>query len=231
MQLQLEGQLLLDRSQARLMQLLTAAATLVVALGLTACDSGTPAVPTAAPPRDASAAPEPVADASAGADASGEAGGGSTDGSIDDATVSADSQTSYVVCPPGLDASFGSIYARMLARPFPYCGWGSSGCHSTLAATQGGSVLDFSLDASAVYGELLGPDGGGSPAANIAGDAGGTILRVVPGDAGASFLYVKLILTRTNSPYGSGMPLDTPGSVCPEALGAVRQWIDNGAAP
>jgi hypothetical protein len=91
-----------------------------------------------------------------------------------------------------------------------------------------GNLLDYSLDASAVYAELLG-DGGGHPSTNLSGD-GGRIPRVAPFDSDASMLYIKLTLTTHDNPYyGAGMPLPTPGSVCPATLEAVKTWIDQGA--
>ncbi|HEY8088956.1 MAG TPA: hypothetical protein VIF09_13950 [Polyangiaceae bacterium] len=131
------------------------------------------------------------------------------------------------VCPPDIDASFGSIYGQMLSTSS--CGSGSSSCHSTAGASFS-NLLDYSLDAGAVYAELLGQDGGGHRATNVAGDA--SVLRVVPFEAGASMLYIKLTLTtKTDPSYGAGMPLTAPGQVCPAVLDAVKTWIDNGAAP
>jgi hypothetical protein len=135
---------------------------------------------------------------------------------------------SYAVCPPGMDASFGSIYSQMLSTTS--CGaTNPNSCHSTNGSLQTGSLLDYSLDASAVYAELLG-DGGGVTAKNI--DHPDVLVpRVDPGDAGASMLYIKLTLVdASNDPhYGAGMPLTTPGSVCPETLSAVAAWINAGA--
>jgi hypothetical protein len=135
------------------------------------------------------------------------------------------------VCPPGIDPSFTSILTKVLATPS--CGTNIAGnCHSTSgasAASGTGNMLDYSLDAGVVYDELLG-DGGGHPSTNLAGTAG-PIPRVVPFDSGASMLYIKLTLTTRADPrYGSGMPLTTPGSVCPATLDAVKAWIDQGAA-
>jgi hypothetical protein len=127
-----------------------------------------------------------------------------------------------------MDASFGSIYGAMLSTPS--CGSGTpNNCHSTSGALQA-STLDFSLDAGAVYAELLG-DGGGVPAKNI-DHPNVAVLRVAPFSPDASMLYIKLTLDAGNDPqYGSGMPLTAPGSVCPEALSAVRAWIGAGAPP
>ena len=132
---------------------------------------------------------------------------------------------SFAVCPPGMDASFGSIYTQMLSTSS--CGTNNpTNCHSTTGSSFS-NLLDMSLDAGAVYAELLG-DGGGHKSTNAAGDA--AVLRVVPFDADASMLYIKLTLKSPNDPsYGSGMPLGTPGSVCPDTVAAVRDWINAGA--
>jgi hypothetical protein len=193
-------------------------ASLLAALLPTGCYAGSSSTPedAATPVKDTG----PEADVAADSDV--EAGV--------DATADVDAGPVYIVCPDGMDASFGSIYNKMLSTAVASCGALGFGCHSTFASKQTGSLLDFSLDASAVYAELLGPDGGGAPSTNIAGDAGGTVLRVVPGDADASMLYIKLTLTTGDPRYGAGMPLYTPGSVCPAALDAVRAWIDKGAS-
>ena len=133
-------------------------------------------------------------------------------------------EAGFAVCPPDLDASFGSIYGTMLSASS--CGSTLGSCHSTTAAATI-NLLDYSLDAGAVYAELLGSDGGGQRAANIAGDT--PVLRVVPFDAGASMLYIKLTTTSTMGHYGAGMPLTAPGSVCPATVDAVGAWINAGA--
>ncbi len=133
-------------------------------------------------------------------------------------------EAGFAVCPPDIDASFGSIYAQMLSTSS--CGSTSNKCHSTTAAMNING-LDYSLDAGAVYAELLG-DGGGVQAFNIA-DPSNKVLRVVPFDAGASMLYIKLTTKSSMSPYGSGMPFGTPGSVCPATVEAVGAWINGGA--
>jgi hypothetical protein len=128
----------------------------------------------------------------------------------------------FAVCPPGLDASFDDLLTRVMATPT--CGTNNPhSCHSSAGATAAGDLLDFSAAASTVYDNLV-----NKPATNISGDT--PILRVAPGDAGGSMLYVKLTLQTVADPhYGAGMPLTTPGSVCPEALDAFKTWIDTGA--
>jgi hypothetical protein len=146
---------------------------------------------------------------------------------------------SYAVCPPGLDASFSDLLNRVLSTQAS-CGTSTTNnCHSPSGATAIGSGLNLALldsglegglDAGAIYAELV-----NHKAANIGcipmPDAGcPNVERVVPGDAGASLLYIKLKLTTTSDPlYGAGMPLNAPGSVCPEALDAFKTWIDQGA--
>lgn len=187
------------------------------------CNTGSPASPGV----DASTSDGGV-EASEAAAPDGDADG-ATDASEDGGESDADAEAGYAVCPEGLDATFGSIYGEMLSPEAGTCGATGFGCHSTSGARSSGNRLDFSLDAAAVYAELLG-DGGGYPSTNVAGDAGGIVLRVAPGDAGASMLYIKLTLTGSDPRYGAGMPLFTPGSICPPALEAVKQWIDTGAA-
>jgi hypothetical protein len=115
------------------------------------------------------------------------------------------------------------------------CGVGESyDCHSSTGSSpmsEGGTgnLLDFSLDAAAVYAELLG-DGSGQPAVNVDGDAGRVVLRVSPGNADASLLYIKVAMTAAIDPrYGRAMP---PSAVpCPAVIDTLRAWIDDGAAP
>jgi hypothetical protein len=132
---------------------------------------------------------------------------------------------------PDLQPTFSSFLTKVASTST--CGTNMQfNCHSSSGAgVMGtGNLLDFTLDAGAVYTELLGPDGGGAPSTNLAGNAG-HIPRVVPGDAGASMLYIKLTLTSSSDPkYGSGMPLTAPGSLCPAVTDAVKTWIDQGAA-
>ena len=132
----------------------------------------------------------------------------------------------YAVCPD-MDASFGSIYGQML-NPQQNCGSANAKCHSPDSVGNTGITLDYALDASAVYAELLG-DGGGFPSENL-NHPDVYVPRVVPFDAGASMLYLKLTIDSGNDPqYGSGMPQTAPGSVCPDAVKAVADWINQGA--
>ncbi|MGH7281919.1 MAG: hypothetical protein ACRELY_10375 [Polyangiaceae bacterium] len=124
---------------------------------------------------------------------------------------------------PQLDPTFSSIRGKLLETDT--CGSARSNCHSA-SATLPTPPLDYGADASALYFELLGD--GGSKAFNPSG-YDKSLLRVVPGDAGASFLYIKLITKTKSDRYGPGMPFDHPGALCPEAVDAVKTWIDNGA--
>lgn len=190
----------------------------LAALVLSSCDTGLPAQPTVE-------SGAPVATTR-------------NDVSVDDAATIGDAGSNgsdvvtYGLCPDAMAATFPSIFTQMLStgscgtnRPYD--------CHSTTGAlpqAEGGtgSLLDFSIDAAAVYAELLGADAGGYPSVNIAGDAGGVVLRVAPGDASASLLYIKLALpTATDPRFGKAMP--PTQSVCPTALDTVKAWIDMGA--
>ncbi len=158
-------------------------------------------------------------------------GGDATIGTTPDGG-DAGSTASYAVCPPGIDASFGSIYTQMLSTAS--CGANNGGCHEEnveAGVFPTSNLAYWANDASAVYAELLG-DGGGAPAFN-ADHPDVHLLRVVPFDAGASMLYIKLTLVdASNDPrYGAGMPLTAPGSVCPAVLSAVAGWINAGAPP
>jgi hypothetical protein len=143
------------------------------------------------------------------------------------AEAGAAAEAGFAVCPPGLEATYGSIYTQVLSTSS--CGSTLDTCHSTKGSSPAGTGngLDYSLDDQGVYVELLG-DGGGAPAHNIAGDT--PVLRVVPFDAGASMLYIKLTTTATMGHYGAGMPLTAPGSVCPATVAAVEAWINGGAS-
>jgi hypothetical protein len=135
-------------------------------------------------------------------------------------------ETSAALCPPGMDASWGSIYTQLIGTPG--CGSNNDSCHDSKARANTVSPIDYSLDAAAVYTEFLG-DGGGAPAGNE-NHPSVQILRVKPFDADASMLYLKLIITSQNDPqYGAGMPKTAPGSVCPAAVAAVADWINGGA--
>jgi hypothetical protein len=184
-------------------------------LGLPGCSSGSPAQPApTALPADAT-----VNDTAAGPLDSG---------------AGADTPAPYYgICPDAMAPTFPSILTQMFATAS--CGVGSLyDCHSptgSLLRSEGGTgnLLDFSLDAAAVYAELLG-DGGGQPAVNIQGDAGGVLLRIAPGNADASLLYIKVAMSAGFDPrYGLAMP---PTVVpCPAVVETLRAWIDDGAAP
>jgi hypothetical protein len=155
-----------------------------------------------------------------GSGGSGDAGSGAFDGGGDGGV--------QAICPPDMDASFGSIFSNMLATTS--CGTDpGSRCHSATGSVSTSNLLDFTLEAGAVYAELLGADGGGRRASNPEG-SDKTILRVAPYDASASLLYIKLTIgAGGDSRYGFGMPQTSPGSVCPAAVAAVKAWIDQGA--
>jgi hypothetical protein len=171
----------------------------------------------------------------AAADAIGDAGG-PEGGAIADATAEsavAPPPPHYGLCPDAMGPTFPSIVTQMFATAS--CGASMAfECHSSTGAlprVEGGtgSLLDFSLDAEAIYAELLG-DGSGQPGVNIQGDAGGVILRVAPGQPDASLLFLKLAMPTEFDPrYGQAMPPNV--LPCPAAIDAVEAWIVDGAAP
>jgi hypothetical protein len=126
------------------------------------------------------------------------------------------------VCPMGLEPTFDSLRTKIFSVS---CGTDGNACHS-----HGGSVNSGGLNlADDPYTALLGADGKGTAGNNIGGSER-NLVRVVPGAPDRSFLVIKLS-TRTNQDprYGSGMPFTDPGSVCPDTLATVKQWIASGA--
>jgi hypothetical protein len=126
------------------------------------------------------------------------------------------------VCPAGLEPTFDSIHTKIFAVS---CGTDGGKCHS-----HDGAIYSAGLNlADDPYTALLGSDGKGELAGNISGSEM-NLRRVVPGDPDHSFLVIKLS-TRTgmDPKYGSGMPFTDPGSVCPDTLATIRQWIASGA--
>lgn len=169
--------------------------------------------------RDGAAEPDREPDAESGIDAD-----ASAPRDLDAGAMHEDSgAASFVVCPQSLEPTYPSIDRLVFKRS---CGTEGTTCHSSEGAIYSGG-LDLESDA---WAQLLGPAGTGEPANNIEGSAG-DLLRVLPGDAAASFLLIKLQTIVPNDPeYGSGMPFGAPGSVCPEAVRAVSQWINAGAS-
>ncbi len=135
-------------------------------------------------------------------------------------------EASVVICPD-LDPSFDSIRTKLLNTDS--CGADRGGqCHSAGGGIYSGG-LDYTADASALYVEFLGDAGIGARAQNINGSEQG-LRRVVPGEEDASFLYIKVTTVSSHDPkYGTGMPFDHPGALCPAAVGAIGTWIQNGA--
>jgi hypothetical protein len=128
----------------------------------------------------------------------------------------------FAVCPPGLEATFESIRNNIFELS---CGTSGSICHSA----EGGTDSGQHILAGDAYAAFLGADGVGELASNISGSVRG-VRRVVPGDPDHSFLVVKLGTKTLDDPmYGAGMPRPDPGSVCPTAMTAIREWIGAGA--
>jgi hypothetical protein len=139
-------------------------------------------------------------------------------------TPSADGgkQSMDAVCPTGLQPTFDSLRTKIFSVS---CGTDGDSCHS-----RDGSVNSAGLNLSDdPYTALLGTDGKGARANNIAGSEK-NLVRVVPADPDHSFLIIKLSTrTGTDPKYGSGMPFTDPGSVCPDTLATIKQWIASGA--
>lgn len=147
------------------------------------------------------------------------AGAGGSEGGVADAA--SEDAPAYAVCPDGLMPTFSSIRDNVFAHSCLEAGK----CHTSEGAVDSGG-LDLEMDP---YTALLGADGTGAKANNPDGSLK-TLKRVVPGDPDHSFLVIKLsTMSGTDPQYGSGMPFPTPGSVCPEALDAIRAWITAGA--
>ena len=128
----------------------------------------------------------------------------------------------YTVCPDDLQATYASIEEKILHVS---CGTGGTNCHSATGSVFSGG-LDMETDA---WTALVGADGLGAPAQNIEGSVDG-LFRVFPGESASSLIHIKLTITATGGGlYGRGMPRPTPGSVCPETVEILDEWIDGGA--
>ena len=126
------------------------------------------------------------------------------------------------LCPSPVEPSFASLRSQVLGVS---CGASGAACHSSGGAVDSGG-LDLSTDP---YSALLGSDGSGAPAANIAGSVTG-LKRVIAGDPEHSFLVIKLSTKTGSDPrYGSGMPFGSPGALCAADLDQIRAWIQAGA--
>ena len=121
------------------------------------------------------------------------------------------------ICPTTMQANFTSIKQELLQKS---CGTSGASCHSADGSIDSGG-LNLATDP---YHALV-----GKMATNLEGSVQG-LQRVKPGDPQNSFLIIKLQMTSSADPqYGSGMPFTAPGTVCPTAVDAIRQWIANGA--
>ncbi len=156
---------------------------------------------------------------------------------------------------PTLEARFSSINANLFQVG---CGVTntaatiSTNCHGAVL-TSGGSYLDLSSDHA--YAHLVGIRACNAASTLDAGTAAdlsrcldggsgrverrddcdvpaapGELTRVLPGSPQSSFLLIKLGMTSTVGPCGSGMPPDHPGMYsCPSTLATIAQWIAQGA--
>lgn len=102
-----------------------------------------------------------------------------------------------------MTASFNSIQSHVFT---PVC----TGCHAGAAAPRG-----LRLDAGNSFAALVGVASGGVPG----------LKRVAPGDADNSYLIHKL---EGHQAVGARMPLGGP-YLDAQAIGVIRQWINNGA--
>jgi len=156
---------------------------------------------------------------------------------------------------PRLEPRFSNINANLFQVGCGVTDTGTtiaSNCHGANLSA-GGSNLDLrpafaygnlvgiracdtasTLDASTA-GDLSGCLDGGSGRVQRRDDCGvpaaaGELARVTPGDPQHSFLLLKLQITSSVGPCGSGMPPDHPGMYsCPDTVGAIAQWIAQGA--
>jgi len=125
---------------------------------------------------------------------------------------------------PALEPKLTSIDKSLFRVSCGVTGSKAINCHSRDGAASA-SGLDLSTDP---YTNLVG---------RTAQNRGATqhfqtFILVTPGDDSpeGSFLVRKLQLSDPANPlYGSGMPADALGSICPEAVAVVRQWIAQGA--
>lgn len=156
---------------------------------------------------------------------------------------------------PTLEPRFSSINANLFQVG---CGVTNSGstistnCHGAVL-TSGGSNLDLSSDHA--YARLVGIracngastlDAGTAADLSICLDGGsgrverrddcdvpaapGDLTRVLAGNPQSSFLLIKLGMTSSVGPCGSGMPPDHPGMYsCSTTLATIAQWIAQGA--
>ena len=126
---------------------------------------------------------------------------------------------------PALEPKLSSIDKGLFRVSCGTSGAKAINCHSRDgAATSSG--LDLSVDP---YTNLIDrvAQNRGATTHNIP-----TFILVTPGDGSPerSFLVRKLqLIDPANPVYGSGMPADAPGSICPEAVTVVQQWIAQGA--
>jgi hypothetical protein len=103
------------------------------------------------------------------------------------------------------------------------CGTASNRCHSSDAAS--GTTVYSGLDLSGdPWSHLVNVHADNLIGRSDVGD------RVAPGDPAHSYLLTKIALRSFKDPQlGPGMPPAHPGTDCPEAIEAVRQWIAQGA--
>ena len=125
---------------------------------------------------------------------------------------------------PALEPKLSSIDKGLFRVSCGVSGEKAINCHSSGGAASS-SGLDLSTDPFTNLVNRTGRNLGATVHLQ-------TFILVKPEDDSpeGSFLVRKLQLTDPANPqYGSGMPADAPGTICPEAVAVVRQWIAQGA--
>jgi cytochrome c5 len=133
--------------------------------------------------------------------------------------VQTGSGSSFTVCPSNLAATFSSINQNVFQQTCVAC-HGPGG----VGLAEGG--LDLKTDP---YHALVDVPAQNNNAVPTPGPPAAFPKRVVPGHPEQSFLVKKLSITDQGGPFGSGMPQTSPGSVCPDTLTKIQQWITAGA--
>ena len=117
--------------------------------------------------------------------------------------------------PP--DSSYGLIYSKIFK---PSCAL--SGCHSTADHATSGHLHGVELEGSTVYEGLI-----NTTPVNAKAIAAG-LKVIVPSDSTKSWLYQKLIYSRSANKWGAPMPSGGLTLTDKQIL-FVRKWIEAGA--
>jgi len=125
---------------------------------------------------------------------------------------------------PALEPKLSSIGKGLFRVSCGISGSKAINCHSSDGAASS-SGLDLSTDPyTSLVNRTAQNRGATSPLLTF------ILVKPLEDSPESSFLVRKLQLTDPANPlYGSGMPADALGSICPDAVAAVRQWIAQGA--